>query len=272
MVMPLYLSATDIRSVVAVLDETVEKVLYANNGRAVKAASKFEAEVTPESLAQALRHFMNIMADIDTGASFEAQPRSASYRDTANVGKVYEHSLTQQELSEIGNHGLALLEMASDLAGSLNLQYQRNQLNAIMVAAALWVARHGGKLKTLETVVDTLAEFGNSTSDLRALTALCDVMGEIINAASNELRFDFDNRHPGRPWRVINLNRGIIATRTHNPQIMESVFEELIRNIPDDAKSFFEKGVQQMDELDYPNAVREVMVRYQRQHRSFVLH
>lgn len=272
MVFPLYLGAMDVNAVVDAFNEIMEKLVQTSEENAVKLANASTPEMDVTVLVQGLRHFMNIFA----GMCDQTKPKAGSQDVLINNHWHGENSnvpaMSQKEMSEIGDHGLMLLDAACDLAESLNLKYQKSQMSAIMVVVALWVARHGGKLRTLETVVDTMADFGNSTSDTQALTALCEIMGEIVRAASNELRFDFDNQHPGRPWRVLNINRGIIATRTRNPRIMEVVFDELIRNVPDDAKDFFETGMQQVDELDYPGIVREVMVRYHRQQRPPVLH
>jgi hypothetical protein len=53
---------------------------------------------------------------------------------------------------------------------------------------------------------------------------------------------------------------------------MEPVFDQLVHNIPEDASMFFEQGMQQMEELDYPSNVREVMNRYYRTYSARVLH
>jgi len=61
---------------------------------------------------------------------------------------------------------------------------------------------------------------------------------------------------------VLNLNWGIVATRSHNAGLMAHVFDQLIKNIPIDAKTFFQEGMQQMDIVGYPDHVREVMEKY----------
>jgi hypothetical protein len=43
---------------------------------------------------------------------------------------------------------------------------------------------------------------------------------------------------------------------------MEEVFEELVSNLPDDAREFFAEGMQQMETLNYPIHVRAVMTKY----------
>ncbi|WP_455201868.1 hypothetical protein, partial [Kaarinaea lacus] len=97
-------------------------------------------------------------------------------------------------------------------------------------------------------------------------------MGELIGAVSEQTKFDFDSSNHRHPWRVLNLNRGIIATRSQDTNLMELAFDELIRNFPEDAELFFKQGMQQMEELDYPVHVRAVMSRYFQQSKTRILH
>jgi len=43
---------------------------------------------------------------------------------------------------------------------------------------------------------------------------------------------------------------------------MEKVFEDLVRYLPEDAAAFFAEGMQQMEALNYPQPVRQVMGRF----------
>ncbi|MEA1890854.1 MAG: hypothetical protein U9N50_13895 [Pseudomonadota bacterium] len=71
-----------------------------------------------------------------------------------------------------------------------------------------------------------------------------------------------DRNNTGRPWRILNLNRGIIATRSHHPEIMPHAYSDLVKNIPDDARQFFNEGQKQMEIVDYPDHVKEIMQQY----------
>jgi hypothetical protein len=64
---------------------------------------------------------------------------------------------------------------------------------------------------------------------------------------------------------VLLLNQSIIATRSHNPELMEQAFATLTGKLPEDAARFFSEGMQQMDALNYPEHVRKVMEKYHRQ-------
>jgi hypothetical protein len=87
-------------------------------------------------------------------------------------------------------------------------------------------------------------------------------MEEVAKAASEKKQMDEDRSNPWRPWRVLNLNAGIAATRSCDPQLMERVFENLGRRLPYDMPGFLADGRRQMMTQNVPEAVREVMNRY----------
>jgi len=89
-------------------------------------------------------------------------------------------------------------------------------------------------------------------------------MNEVVDATADIIRQDLEKTNPGRPWRVLQVNRAIVATRTHQPDVMDTAFESLAANLPEDAQRFFSEGMEQMDLLNYPPHVREVMDRYYR--------
>lgn len=57
------------------------------------------------------------------------------------------------------------------------------------------------------------------------LTELTDVIDVETDMFSAELEADLENSEPASPWHILNLNQAIIATRSHDPKRMESVFE-----------------------------------------------
>ena len=93
-------------------------------------------------------------------------------------------------------------------------------------------------------------------------------MGRIIDAVSPLIREDLEKINPGRPWRVLLLNRCIVATRSHDADRMTEAFDFLVDHLPEDAPGFFAAGMQQMEALDYPAHVRRVMEKY---HRRWVV-
>ena len=78
------------------------------------------------------------------------------------------------------------------------------------------------------------------------LEDLSSAFGRIIAAVPATISQDLEKINPGRPWRVLLLNRGIVATRSHNTRLMEEAFAVLTRHLPEDAARFFTEGMQQI--------------------------
>ena len=192
---------------------------------------------------------MDSLSRLDTGTQ-----ASALTEDPAALSGV--------DISELGDYGLTVISGLGTIAAELGLVHCQQTVTALALPFALWIARHDGELQTLEDVTNTVAQLANSLQDPVRLEELCVEVSEILDAVSDDIRQDLDNSNPGRPWRILNINHSIIATRTNNPQTMEATFELLIENLPDDAPNFFREGMGQMDIVGYPPRVREVMQRY----------
>lgn len=200
-------------------------------------------QVTPGQLTEAIEQFLSIIDRID--------------REEGKIGPIAKDDATQ-----LGDYGMTLIADLAAWASQLNLPVPRQDLEIVTLAAADWLVRHDGQIRTLEPVVNALANFANRAQDPASLEPLITMMGRVAQAAANLIKQDLEKNNPGRPWRVLHLNRGIVATRTHNPELMEKVFDDLVRYLPEDAAAFFAEGMQQMEELGYPPHVRQVMNRY----------
>lgn len=201
-------------------------------------------QVTPDSLNQAIEQFFAISNQLERDASGSG---TAVYKD---------------EVSRLGDYAITLLADLAAWAGQLGLTEAKQDMEATTLSIADWVMRHEGELRTLDPVVNAAAERANRTKDARSLEGLCEFIGRALDAASKPIKQDLDKTNPGRPWRVLHINRGIVATRTYNPKLMEQVFDDLVRALPEDASHFFAEGMQQMSALNYPAHVRAVMSRY----------
>ena len=269
--MSLTFNSTNVNDITAAINDACVNVI--NTYELANDKCRQSAEIKPDQIATALEQFVDIMqmVEIDCASklvvSDSPEKFTINYRDDSE-----QEPLSKEEISEIGNYGLELIQNLSEWAGNLDMPEEKHHLHAIMVVVALWVVRRGGYLTTIDTVVDTLAAMANACYEPYILAELSDVMGELINAVSQDVKKQDEESDGLQPWRILNINRGIIATRTHDPRIMEPVFDQLVHNIPEDASMFFEQGMQQMEELDYPTNVREVMNRYYRTYSARVLH
>ena len=172
------------------------------------------------------------------------------------------------DITEIGEYAFKLHENLKARVDRSKLQELKQPMALLAIDFALWVARHDGQIDTLEPVVDAFAMVANNTPDTPALEALSKVMARIITAVSPLIREDLEKLNPGRPWRLLLLNHGIVATRSHNTATMDAAFSTLTRYLPEDAARFFTEGMKQMEALAYPPQVREVMEKY---HRKWTL-
>jgi hypothetical protein len=171
--------------------------------------------------------------------------------------------LSDAEITEIGDFALGLLEAIVDRVEKAS-GHQNRDLTRLAIPISLWIARHGGHINRLELVVNSLAAWANELQDTIQIAELARVIREIIDATSDEIRQDLEQTNPMRPWRIINLNYGIVATRSHDPVLMDEAFEVLVKHLPNDARAFFREGMQQMDIVGYPDEVRAVVEKYDR--------
>ena len=169
-----------------------------------------------------------------------------------------------EDVTEMGEYALELFDQSLHWANHLDLPVVFETLQRFTIAMARWIAHHGGELLHLDPVVDALARVANGASEPGELLMLYQAMGEVIDATAAPIQQDLDKSSPGRPWRILHMNRAIEATRTHQPDVMEEAFTVLVRHLPEDAPGFFTQGMEQMDLLNYPPHVREVMDRYYR--------
>ncbi len=167
-------------------------------------------------------------------------------------------------VTELGEYALGLFEQTLDWASRLKLPEVHENLQIQTISMARWIGRHGGKIQLLEPVVDALAQQANTTRDPAELLVLYQAMGEVVDNTADVILEDLEKTNPGRPWRVLQMNRAIVATRTHQPDAMDVAFQALVTHLPQDASRFFSEGMEQMDLLNYPPHVREVMDRYYR--------
>jgi hypothetical protein len=169
--------------------------------------------------------------------------------------------LKAEDINRIGQYALDLLEsllaFVQDKTGK-----QSQELQHLSLPVSLWVARHGGRLSQIDMLVNSLASCANETVDPHKLAELSAVIKEVIEACDDGIRQDLEQSNMLRPWRILNLNYGIVATRSHKPEIIEQAYETLIKNLPQDARQFFKEGMQQMDIIGYPDEVRQVVERY----------
>lgn len=174
---------------------------------------------------------------------------------------------TPEHCDELAGNATELGEFAFQLLGKTARALPATpehltQYAALDVGFAYWVARHGGIVRDLVPLVDRMALLANRTQSPELLADLAVVMLALIDTAAPLHMPDLDSANPGRPWRLLHLNLGIVATRSRRPDLMELAFARLVRHLPEDAAQFFHHGMQQVERIEYPESVRTVMQGY----------
>jgi chemotaxis protein histidine kinase CheA len=194
----------------------------------------------PLAVAAALSDFFEIAAALDQGAVF----------------------FETDELAEFAAHGLDLLDRLAYQLLVLEVMEHREDMALVFASIGIWLARRGAVLDNLEGIADGFGRITNGLNDQSELAEICRLMEEVAEAASDQVQMDGDRSNPYRPWRVLNLNAGIAATRSLDPQLMEHTFDNLGHRLPEDMPGFFADGRRQMLVQDVPDDVRDVINRY----------
>ena len=205
---------------------------------------------SPHNLLAAMDQAIDVMvrADVDSVVQKEMTAES--------IGM-----LEEKDISQIGQYALELLEAIVSFVENKTGEQNRDLLR-LSLPLSLWVARRGGKLAQIDMVVNSLAGYANEVTEAHQLGELATIIEEVIEACDDDIRKDLEQTNMMRPWRILNLNYGIIATRSHQPKLIERAYDALVKNLPQDARGFFKEGSQQMDIVGYPDDVREVVERY----------
>lgn len=170
--------------------------------------------------------------------------------------------VSQNEVSEIADFALNLLDEISQHYASRGMQAQMLELHRLSLPVVNWLVTHNGQIKKLDIVVNAIASYANTLQDAKQLKILSELIARVVRVTDPDIKKDLEATNPMRPWRILNLNWGIVATRTHDTKIMQQVFDQLIKNIPADTQQFFNEGMQQMEAIPYPDEVKAMMKKY----------
>ena len=173
-----------------------------------------------------------------------------------------DQTLAVDAATELAHHALDLADRLSYQLRQLDIHDQQAALASLFASLAVWFARRGAELENLAGVADGFARLVNGETSAAELTNLRHLMNEVLVAATAAVKADEDRSNPWRPWRVLNLNMGIAATRSLDPQLMGDTFDALGERLPDDLPGFFADGRRQMEMQDVPQEVRDVFARY----------
>jgi hypothetical protein len=205
---------------------------------------------SPHNLLAAMDQAIDVMMRADADSSVQNEMSAES------IGL-----LEEKDISQIGQYSLDLLEAMVSFVQNKTGEQNRDLLR-LSLPISLWIARRGGKLSQIDMVVNSLAGYANEVEESHLLAELAGTIKEVVDACDDNISKDLEQTNMMRPWRILNLNYGIVATRSHQPELIEQAYDALVKNLPQDARGFFKEGLQQMDIVGYPDEVREVVERY----------
>lgn len=202
-----------------------------------------------------------LIKDADSGPI----PLAAAMSDFFQLASAIENGdqeLDPAVINDLADYSLDLVERLSYQLRQLDIHDQRDNLARVASALAVWLARRDAVLTKLDATGEGFANLVNSENDPAGLVELSRMMDEVIEAASDEIRRDEDRSNPWRPWRVLNLNAGVAATRALDADAMSEIFEKLEDRLPYDLPGFFGDGKRQMDTQEVPEDIRDVLAKF----------
>lgn len=199
------------------------------------------ASESPELLRDAMRQLLDHLGRIDAQSG---QPG---------------HDAT--ELTALGEYGVHLLEQLAGIASACGQPDLAREVEHLCLPLALWLARRGAEIRRLAPIVSTLSHHVSQARQPQTMVGLYTCFTEIAESLSPNCE-DPTPQDPDNPWRLLLLNRAIVATRSHNPELMIPAFDAIVEQLPADAASFFAEGMEQITVIDYPDQVKEVIRRY----------
>jgi len=266
--MSIFLDSMDVHQIALAIDEVSVNVVSAYSQ--LNEQKQLSFSLHPQRVATGLSQFMDVMYMIEMNQIHYDLADDLGYDEEAEIP--LQPALNYSELTEIGNYGLELMQTLSKWAGRLQLADEQQQLQSAMIVVSLWIARHGGSLITLETVTDTLTEVVKAPIEPMSLNVLCEVMGELVQAVAIEVKSLEAPSHLRALWCELNMSWGMVAVRTKDIEIMQRVFDCLVKNIPNDSSHFFERVVMQSVDCGFPVHAQNVVNSYYQRYTISVLH
>ncbi len=203
-------------------------------------------EPSPDILFNAMQELLVLLHTLDY------ESRNATGRQNPD----------EPDLTELGDYGIHILEEFALQSNHLGLENKENVWEHLAVSLARWIALQGGELQTLSIVVNGLAYIANHSENQAQLEQLYLVMGEVCDASTPPEHLSEPNGEVENPWRMLLINRAIVATRTLSPRLMEEAFSDITVHLPETAPDFFREGMEQVEIQNYPEQVRDVIQRY----------
>jgi len=189
-------------------------------------------------------------------------PLAAAMSDFFQIASALENGEELEDneaISELAHYALDLVDRLQSQLWYLDIHDQRDSLSRLFVSVAAWFARQNAILDNLKGAADSFAILVNNEKDAAELADMSRLMDEVLQAASEDIKKDEDQSDQWRPWRVLNLNSGVSATRSFDTQLMKDIFAKMEQRLPYEMSGFYTDGKRQVEMQEVPEKVRDVM-------------
>ena len=203
--------------------------------------------LTPDDLMQGMRRIEISLNELSAASSDEQGAQATPQ---------------QLRISELAELAIELSGEMAALGSGLGLDQVPRQLREMPADIALWAALQGAAICSPGPVAEALAQRANSILDPQQLARLFRDISHVMDAVAPAARSRDGAGRPAAPWRALLMNRAIVATRSLDPGLMTQAFNDLVRELPDDAPPFFAEGMKQLEIVGYPPEVSTVITRY----------
>jgi hypothetical protein len=200
-------------------------------------------QVTPDQLVDAIEQLLEIL---------ERNPADDPTEPMREEG----------EAEKVGNHAMDFLHDLTVYTDRLGLEETTGELQMVAVAVAMWLASWEAPIRTIELAVNGLGQLANNTGDPQELGRILGLMDRLVDAAGPEARADLETTNPYRAWRILLLNRGIVAVRAGDADGVRRAFAAIRERLPEDADPFFREAQAQVQGGEHPRAVVEAVAAY----------
>lgn len=185
-------------------------------------------------------------------------------RDFVAITRLAEHGMVLKP-HELTREGGVMLDMLDKLFFTLSSTPENDHLiKQLAMSTGVWIVHKGGSLQEMGLLVNAVATFANQSQRQQDLEALYEASVYLLVGADEFIKADLDKRNTMRPWRLLNLNHGIIATRTNNIDLIKRAYAYLIQHLPEEAKGFFTLAWQKVQSQQHPPHVRKLVEQYYR--------
>ncbi len=135
-------------------------------------------------------------------------------------------------------------------------------ISLLALSLGYWTSSQKAKLHEIGLIVNSIASFANATQKPQRLKQLYKYSTAIIASADAAIKADSDKLDAVRPWRLLNFNHCIVATRSCDTKLIKMAYAQLLEYLPEEGDFFFQLALQRVQQDHYPSDIRLLVENY----------